>query len=96
MSGALTARIGRDGVIGVLHDDRLRLHELGSVRSRRASHVEFDEARQAWAAVLVSGEEVAASPIRAECIRAEIDRINGMIRDGDVETLFGASTEGTK
>lgn len=96
MSGRLVARIGRDGVIGVLHDDRLRLHELGRVRSRRVSHVEFDGDRQAWAAILVDGEEVAASPIRADCIEAEIARINDLVRDGAIETMFGTSTERTR
>ena len=41
-------RITRDGRIRGLWDDDVRLGELGVMRVRRASHVEFDDRRQCW------------------------------------------------
>jgi hypothetical protein len=41
-------RISPDGRIRGLWDDEVRLGELGVMRVRRASHVEFDARRQCW------------------------------------------------
>ena len=41
-------RISPDGRIRGLWDDEVRLGELGVMRVRRASHVEFDDRRQCW------------------------------------------------
>jgi hypothetical protein len=40
--------IGGDGVIRGLWTDELAWQQLGPVRIRRASHVEFDHRRQVW------------------------------------------------
>ncbi len=44
----ITVRITRDGRIRGQWDDALELPELGPVRVRRASHVEFDPRCQEW------------------------------------------------
>jgi hypothetical protein len=41
-------RITPDGRIRGLWEDSLDLHELGALRVRRASHVEYDNDRQCW------------------------------------------------
>ena len=41
-------RITPDGRIRGLWDDAIPLADLGSVRVRRASHVEYDNRRQCW------------------------------------------------
>ena len=41
-------RISPDGRIRSVWDDDVQLGELGVIRVRRASHVEFDDRRQCW------------------------------------------------
>jgi len=44
----ITLRIVPDGTLLGLWTDAVRWTELGPVKVRRASHVEFDEALQRW------------------------------------------------
>lgn len=44
----LQLQITREGGVQMLQDDKVDLRELGSVEMIRASHVEFDNAKQGW------------------------------------------------
>lgn len=88
MPDELTISIAEDGTVGVLHVDGLELHTLGRVRSRRASHVEWDDGAQAHVATLVDGTEAGRSPVRADVLAAEARLLDGRIADGTVEALW--------
>ena len=40
--------ISPTGKLTALHHDALKLHELGQLKSRRISNIEFDEQTQCW------------------------------------------------
>lgn len=44
----ISLQIGADGSMAMLQDDALDLRQFGEVEITRASHVEFDNARQLW------------------------------------------------
>lgn len=44
----ISLQITADGCVQMLQDDAVDLRELGEVQITRASHVEFDNERQAW------------------------------------------------
>lgn len=90
MSDNITVIVGDDGTLGLIHDDDLDLHELGQVRSRRASHVEWDDSRQEWVARLVDGTEVASSPQRRLALHAEVEHLNKLNENDGIEALFAA------
>ncbi len=44
----ISLQIGADGSVAMLQDDDLDLRQFGEVEITRASHVEFDNAKQLW------------------------------------------------
>ena len=44
----ISLQIDAQGGVAMLQDDALDLRELGTVEITRASHVEFDNAKQLW------------------------------------------------
>jgi hypothetical protein len=68
-----------------VYDDSLRLilEALGTMRVTRATDVEFDPQSGDWVARLRStGQEIARSKQRAECIRAEVKYLNQILEEG--------------
>ena len=56
-----------------LHAEGFHLQRLGTLRVRRASHVDFDEAEQRWTARdHETGAVIARDEERARCIEAEV------------------------
>lgn len=44
----VSLQITASGGVRMLHDDSVNLAELGTIEMSRASHVEFDNEKQAW------------------------------------------------
>jgi hypothetical protein len=68
-----------------VYDDRLRpiLEALGTMHISRATDVEFEPQTGDWVARLRStGQEIARSKSRAECIRAEVQYLNQILKEG--------------
>jgi hypothetical protein len=73
------------GYAQAVYDDRLRpiLEALGMMHVTRATDVEFDPETCDWVARLrPTGQEIARSKSRTECIRAEIKYLNQIINKG--------------
>ena len=65
-------RLLPDGTVVGLYTDAIDLRQLGPLRVRRASWVEWDEAAQGWIArLLTSPERLGPFPTRAEAVAAE-------------------------
>lgn len=62
-----------DGNVEGLYTDLVDLAALGRLAIRRASSVEWDEARQQWVAITPEGQVIAEGPNRAEVLEAEHD-----------------------
>jgi hypothetical protein len=72
MSSPERYRIWPDGRVVTVYTDTVDLRALGHVRAVRASAVEWDEARQAWTAqILTSGERLGPFATRADAVAAE-------------------------
>lgn len=84
----LEVTIGDDGTIQCLAPDDLDLTELGRCDVRRASHVEFDNAVQAWEVRLPNGRLLGHFPTRGEALAHEVRYLNAKIDDGTVEEVF--------
>lgn len=82
----LAIRVESDGDVICLYDDSLELGTIGKLDIRRASRVEFDpEAAPggAWVAEdLATGERIAVSSRRADCLCKEVDYYNRLIALG--------------
>lgn len=48
MSKSIALQITNQGGVQMLQDDQVDLREFGSIEVTRASHVEFDNAKQTW------------------------------------------------
>jgi hypothetical protein len=75
----------KDSTAQAVYDDRLRpiLEALGAMHVTRATNVEFEPETGNWVARLRStGQEIARSKQRAECIRAEIQYLTQILEKG--------------
>ncbi len=65
-------QLDAQGGIAMLQDDALDLRQFGKVKIKRASHVEFSNARQAWfVKSAVSKKVLHWAPPRAEALAWE-------------------------
>ena len=72
MSSDTTIVFTADGSGHCLYDETIDLAQLGSLSMRRASHVEFSEARQCWE--VLSPDRIHVhyrSPSRRQCLAWE-------------------------
>ncbi|MBI4472181.1 MAG: hypothetical protein HY646_05900 [Acidobacteria bacterium] len=83
---ATQIKIGRDGVVRAVYDDRFRaiLEALGAMRVERASQVEFESATGDWVArrILDSdmlGEEIARGKNRNDVIAEEVRYLEALL-----------------
>lgn len=70
-----TKLVVKSGQLVGVYDDRLRpIYEaLGTLRVKRASEVEYDDARGEWVATSCeTGEEIASGQDRGQVIAAEV------------------------
>jgi hypothetical protein len=68
-----TLEIDEQGNIITLYTDEIDLYALGTIHSvRRASNVEFDEARQVWQVKLLDGTVIHENCSRKTAIEEEI------------------------
>ncbi|MDE1822122.1 MAG: hypothetical protein KGI98_14880 [Euryarchaeota archaeon] len=77
-----TLVIGSDGTIRSVYDDSISagvLTAVGPLHVRRASMVEFEEARQVWVARTLDGEVLAEGPRRDEVVAAEVRILEGRL-----------------
>lgn len=51
-----------------LYTERLDLKEIGSLRVKRASNIEFDDARQLWVVSDLEGRELYSNGSRDKCV----------------------------
>lgn len=67
-----------DGSIECLWTDAIPLDQLGTLKVKRASNVEFNETSQEWEVKLATAPDVVAfsHASRAQCIAWEINIIN--------------------
>jgi hypothetical protein len=75
----------KNSMAQAVYDDRLRpiLEALGAMYVTRATDVEFEPETGDWVARLRStGQEIARSKQRAECIRAEIQYLTQILEKG--------------
>jgi len=88
MGRDLEITITAEGDVQCLAPDDLDLREIGKLNVRRASHVEFDNARQMFVVTLPNGTELGAYATRGEGLAAEVAFLNGKIDDGTIEGVF--------
>jgi hypothetical protein len=77
----------KDSTAQAVYDDRLRpiIEALGTMHISRATDVEFDPPSGDWIARLrLTGQEIARSKSRAECIHAEIQYLTQLIKEGQI------------
>ena len=73
MSAIPVVEFDENGDIVTLYTDEIDLYELGVIGEvRRASHVEFDEARQEWMVLTPDGDVVHRDRNRERAIEWEI------------------------
>ena len=64
------------GIVRTLYTDRLPLARLGRLTVTRASHVEYDNARQGWTVELAGGTHLPGVwASREEALRAEAEAV---------------------
>lgn len=65
-----------DGVTRCVHTDKIPLREIGTIKTRRASNVEFNETDQRWEVRWAGSEEVVFShPSRLVCLSWEVEQL---------------------
>jgi hypothetical protein len=61
-----------NGNVDTVYSDQLPLRDIGTLHTRRASNVEFDEQTQEWVATTVGGRELARGRTRAGVVAEEV------------------------
>jgi len=84
----LEITITASGDVACLAPDDLDLREVGTLHVRRASHVEFDDARQAWVVTLPCGRELGEFATRGAALAHEVAVLNTKIDDDTIEEVF--------
>jgi hypothetical protein len=88
MARDLEITITESGDVQCLAPDDLDLRAVGQLFVRRASHVEYDNARECWVVTLPNGRELGTYATRGEGLAAEVVFLNGKIDDGSIEEVF--------
>jgi hypothetical protein len=88
MAQDLEIMILEDGELRMLAPDDLDLTEIGRVHGRRASAVEWDDARQLWSVTLPNGTEIYTASTRRAALDYEIQFLNRLIDSGTIEGVF--------
>lgn len=71
----ITLNFSGSQIEGLYHDEILKLN-LGTVKMKRWSNVEWNESTQKWEARTLKGMLIATNKSRDACIEAERDRYN--------------------
>jgi hypothetical protein len=86
MAKRLIVRVSADGTVtGLYHDI---LNDVGAARIHRVSHVEFDNAEQAWAVKWAVGDHSGGRMLprlfrrREDALAAEVAFMNDVIKQG--------------
>lgn len=66
-----------DGVGECLYTDAIDLREIGILRIRRATSIEFDDTAQAWEVWDPYGRKLFSNPSRQNCLDWEHENLGG-------------------